>query len=44
MPGWKYYDTQNGFDIWENEYYIPMGFSYHAYITQEEYELSLIHI
>lgn len=38
MPGWTYYDTQNGFDIWENEYYIPMGFSYQYYITPEQYE------
>lgn len=38
MPGWTYYDTQNGFDIWENEYYIPMGFSYRYYVTPEQYE------
>lgn len=38
MPGWTYYGTQNGFDIWENEYYIPMGFSYDYYVTEEEYE------
>ncbi len=38
MPGWTYYDTQNGFDIWENQYYIPMGFSYDYYVTAEEYD------
>ena len=38
MPGWTYYATQNGFDIWENQYYIPMGFSYDYYITREEYD------
>ncbi len=38
MPGWKYYDNQNGFDVWENENYIPMGFWYHNYVTPEEYE------
>ncbi len=37
MPGWTYYDTQNGFDIWENQYYIPMGFSYDYYVTESEY-------
>lgn len=37
MPGWTYYGTQNGFDIWENQYYIPMGFSYDYYVTEEEY-------
>ena len=38
MPGWIYYDTQNGYDVWENQYYIPMGFSYDYYYTQEQYE------
>ena len=38
MPGWVYYDTQNGFDIYENQYYIPMGFSYDCYITRTEYD------
>jgi len=38
MPGWGLYATQNGFDIYENEYYIPMGFSYDSYITRSEYE------
>lgn len=37
MPGWTYYDTQNGYDIWENQYYIPMGFSYDYYYTEEQY-------
>ncbi len=38
MPGWTHYATQNGFDIYQNEYYIPMGFSYDTYITRKEYE------
>ncbi len=38
MPGWAYYGNANGFDIWENQYYIPMGFSYDYYITRSEYE------
>lgn len=38
MPGWSFVDTRNGFDIWENTYYIPMGFCYDSYITREEYE------
>lgn len=37
MPGWAYYGNANGFDIWENEYYIPMGFSYDNYLTRSEY-------
>lgn len=37
MPGFAYYGNSNGFDIWENLYYIPMGFSYDYYITRSEY-------
>lgn len=38
MPGWSYVDHQNGYDIWKNDYYVPMGFSYDSYITQDQYE------
>ncbi len=38
MTGWKYYDTQDGFLIYENEYYVPMGFTYDGYITRSEYD------
>ncbi|WP_322200793.1 YfhO family protein [Acutalibacter intestini] len=38
MPGWAYYGNANGYDIWENEYYVPMGFSYDYYLTRSEYE------
>lgn len=38
MPGWTYYNTQNGFDIWENDYYIPLGFTYDSYITRKQYD------
>lgn len=38
MPGWLYYSNANGFNIWENQYYIPMGFTYDYYITASEYE------
>ena len=34
MPGWSYVDHQNGYDIWKNDYYVPMGFSYDSYITR----------
>ena len=37
MPGFAFYGNANGFDIWENQYYIPMGFSYDYYITRSEY-------
>ncbi len=35
MPGYKYLKTQNGFYIYENENYIPYGFSYEYYMTEE---------
>ena len=38
MPGWHYYNTQNGYLIYENENYIPMGFFYDSYITRSEYD------
>ncbi|WBY63608.1 YfhO family protein [Thermocaproicibacter melissae] len=38
MPGWSYYDTQNGCTVYQNDYYIPMGFSYDYYITRSEYD------
>ena len=36
MPGWKYYGTQSGYKIYENENYIPYGFTYDYYITSEQ--------
>ena len=38
MPYWKYKATYNNFEIYENECYIPMGFTYDEYVTQEEFE------
>lgn len=38
MPGWAYYGNANGFDIWENTNYIPMGFTYDYYITRSQYD------
>lgn len=37
MPGFEYYDTQNGFKIYENKYYVPMGFTFDYYISEESY-------
>lgn len=36
LEGFNYVDTQNGFDIYENENYIPMGFAYDNYISDED--------
>ncbi len=37
MPGFNKISTQNNFDIYENENYIPMGFTYDYYSTQEQF-------
>lgn len=36
MPGYKYIGTQNGYKIYENECYIPLGFTYSYYMTEEQ--------
>lgn len=36
ITGWIYYGNGNGYDIWENEYYIPMGFTYESYVTESD--------
>lgn len=41
MPGWEYYDNQNGFDIWENKYFIPYGFSYNNYVSKENFNSTI---
>ncbi len=38
LVGFNYVDTQNGFNIYENEYYIPMGFTYDYYTTDSVIE------
>ncbi len=35
--GFERIDTQNGFDIYENSYYVPMGWVYDNYCTQDYY-------
>ena len=37
MPYWKYVTTCNNFDIYENECYIPMGFVYDSFVTEQEF-------
>lgn len=33
MPGYHYHSTQNGFHVYENAHYLPMGFSYDRTIS-----------
>ncbi|MGN0612651.1 MAG: YfhO family protein, partial [Porcipelethomonas sp.] len=36
LPGFVYKNTQNGFYVYENQYYIPMGFTYDYYMTEDD--------
>ena len=38
MPDYEYIKTENGYKIYENENYIPYGFSYDYYISYEDME------
>ena len=38
MPCWKFLKNCSHFDIYENECYIPMGFSFEKYVTEEEFD------
>lgn len=38
MPGWIYHGYAGGYDVWENEYYIPMGFTYNYYMNRNEFD------
>lgn len=35
LPGFEYIGEQNGFYVYENKYYVPMGFTYDNYILHE---------
>lgn len=37
-PGFTLLNNQNGFDIYENENFLPMGFTYDHYITKNTFE------
>ncbi|MFT3952828.1 MAG: YfhO family protein [Oscillospiraceae bacterium] len=36
ITGFSYYDSQNGFDIYKNDNYVPMGFAYEYYMTEDD--------
>lgn len=37
MPYFSYLRTENGYDIYENQLYLPMGFTYDSFLSKEEY-------
>lgn len=39
MPYWEFLKAENGFRIYENTCYIPMGFTYDSFVTNEEFDL-----
>ena len=36
LPGFVYTGIQNEFYVYENQYYVPMGFTYDSYIAEED--------
>ena len=38
MPGWSFIENKNGYNVYENDYYIPYGFTYDTYVTKSEYD------
>ena len=36
MPGYSYYGDMAGYHVWENNYYIPIGFTYDKFILKSE--------
>ena len=38
MPGWSLLKTEAGYNIWQNDNFIPMGFTYDYYITEKDLE------
>ncbi|MCH5303622.1 MAG: YfhO family protein [Ruminococcus sp.] len=38
MPGWSYLKDIDGFKIYKNDYFVPMGFTYDSFITESEFK------
>ena len=38
IPGFAYVSTQNGYMVFENRYFIPMGFTYEYYVSDSQWE------
>ena len=44
MSGYTYLKTENGFKVYENDNYIPMGFYYDKYVTEEVCDQTADHL
>jgi uncharacterized membrane protein YfhO len=38
LPGFSYYDTQNGFFVYKNDSALPMGFTFDSYISESDWK------
>lgn len=38
LPGFEFYSSQNGFDIYVNNYFIPIGYTYDSIISRTRYD------
>lgn len=38
MPGYEYYGRMNGYSVYENKCYIPMGYTFDEYISKSNFE------
>ena len=38
LPGFSYYDTQNGFFVYKNDYALPMGFTFDTYVEASKWK------
>ena len=38
LPGFSYLDTQNGYLVFENRLFVPMGFTYDYYVDDSQWE------
>ena len=38
MPGWSYYGEQQGYLIYQNDCFVPMGFTYDKYIPRARFD------
>ena len=38
VPGWTYYDTREGFALYENDNWLPMGFTFDYYVPEDQVE------
>lgn len=38
LPGFELIGIQNNYNVYENKYFIPMGFTYDYYVSREDYD------